>query len=62
MAKEAEALQNEAEKGDLAEAETRASTLWSQYDRVTALLTEESATNDNAEPDLSATRRAATAE
>ncbi len=46
MAKEAETLQFEAENGDLVQADDRAATLWSQYDRVVATLESESPAND----------------
>ncbi len=47
MAKEAEALQHEAEEGSLANARQRSDRLWTQYDRVTALLSAESSANTN---------------
>jgi CheY-like chemotaxis protein/HPt (histidine-containing phosphotransfer) domain-containing protein len=46
MAKESETLQFEAEKGDLERARDRAATLWSQYDRVIAVLESEMPAND----------------
>jgi CheY-like chemotaxis protein/HPt (histidine-containing phosphotransfer) domain-containing protein len=47
MAKEAEALQFEAEAKDLDRAEDRAATLWSQYDRVIVVLNSEAPANDS---------------
>lgn len=50
MAKEAEALQHEAEEQKLANAKDRSRRLWNQYDRVTARLSSEASVNTNSAP------------
>jgi len=68
MAREAEALQHEAEHGNLERAAERAATLWSQYDRVSALLNDELGATAGAEektgirPSLRAGRKVVSAE
>jgi CheY-like chemotaxis protein/HPt (histidine-containing phosphotransfer) domain-containing protein len=52
MAGEAEALQHDAERGDLSQASVRTSTLWVQYDRATALMTSEADSESGARSSL----------
>jgi CheY-like chemotaxis protein/HPt (histidine-containing phosphotransfer) domain-containing protein len=52
MAEEAQALQFEAERGELDGANTRASTLWAQFDRVSSLLSQESEPSPRRGPSL----------